>query len=179
MSQDSNLFGYLVEFDTPGEVLDAAAKVRDAGYSRWDAHTPFPVHGLDAAMGLKSTILPWLVLGGGLTGCAVGLALQWWTNAFNYPMSISGKPLWSIPANIPVTFELTILLSAFGAFLGMLILNGFPTWYHPVFKSNRFRRVTQDRFFISVEAKDPIFDEGRTEEFLRTLGGRSIERLED
>jgi hypothetical protein len=170
--------GYLVEFETPGEVLAAATLVRDAGFTRWDAHSPYPVHGLDGAMGLRGTGLPWVVMGAGLTGCAVGLLLQWWTNAHNYPFVISGKPLWSIPANIPVTFELTVLFSAFGAFLGMILFNGFPAWYHPVFASSRFRRATQDRFFISIEADDPIFDEERTGEFARTLGGCHLEKLE-
>ena len=176
---EGRMAGYLIEFDTPGEILKAAVQVRDAGFTRWDAHSPFPVHGLDRAMGLKSTLIPYLVLGGGLTGCATGLLLQWWTNAHNYPLVISGKPFWSIPASIPVTFELTILLSAFGAFLGMILLNGFPRWHHPVFSSERFRRATQDRFFISVEAEDPLFDENTTAEFLRSLGGRHLERMED
>jgi hypothetical protein len=172
------LAGYLIEFETPSEVLAAASRVRDAGFTRWDAHTPFPVHGLDGAMGLRSSALPWIVMGGGLTGCLTGLLLQWWTNAQNYPFLISGKPLWSIPANIPVTFELTILFSAFGAFFGMILFNGFPAWHHPVFASSRFRRATQDRFFISIEADDPRFDAERTGEFVKTLGGSHIEKLE-
>lgn len=175
---ERRMAGYLVEFETPGDILGAARKVRDAGFTRWDTHTPFPVHGLDAAMGLKPTLLPWIVMVSGVTGCAVGLGLQWWTNAHNYKLLISGKPFWSIPANIPVTFELTILLSAFGAFLGMVLLNGFPRWHHPVFTSNRFRRVTQDRFFLSIEAEDPLFDEHRTQDFLRGLGGVHLEKLE-
>jgi Alternative complex III, ActD subunit len=170
--------GFLVEFDTPGGILAAAQKVRDAGFRRWDAHTPFPVHGLDRAMGLRASLLPWIVMVCGVTGCLTGLGLQWWTNAHNYQFLISGKPFWSIPANIPVTFELTILFSAFGAFLGMLGLNGFPRWNHPVFSSERFRRATQDRFFLSVEAGDPLFDEATTGEFLKGLGGIHVEKLE-
>jgi hypothetical protein len=172
------LAGYLLEFETPGELLAAAEKVRDAGYSRWDAHSPFPVHGLDKAMGLKGTKLPWIVMTGGTIGCATGLALQWWTNAVNYPFTISGKPFWSIPANIPVTFELTVLFSAISAFLSVVLINGFPRWHHPVFSSERFRRATTDRFFISVEAEDPRFDEQRTLAFLRGLGGIGVERME-
>ena len=180
MSTDrpKRLAGYLVEFETPGEVLAAASEVRDAGFTRWDAHSPFPVHGMDGAMGLRSTMLPWVVMACGVTGLATGLFLQWWTNAHNYQLTISGKPFWSIPANIPVAFELTILFSAFGAFFGMLLFNGFPTWFHPVFSSSRFRRATQDRFFISIEASDPLFDEARTGEFTKTLGGSHIEKLE-
>jgi hypothetical protein len=172
------LAGLLVEFETPGEILAAAEKVRDAGYTRWDAHTPFPVHGLDRAMGLRGTKLPWIVMAGGTTGCLFGLGLQWWTNAVNYPFVISGKPFWSIPANIPVMFEITVLFSALSAFLAMILMNGFPQWHHPVFTSERFRRATQDRFFLSVEVEDPLFDESRTTAFLRGLGGVSLERLE-
>jgi len=180
MSADGTkrLAGYLLEFEAPGEILAAAAEVRDAGFTRWDTHTPFPIHGMDGVMGLRSTILPWIVMGAGVTGLATGLLLQWWTNAHNYAFTISGKPLWSIPANIPVAFELTILFSAFGAFFGMILFNGFPSWFHPVFSSSRFRRATQDRFFLSIEADDPMFDEVKTAEFLKTLGGSNLERLE-
>lgn len=173
------LVGMLAEFETPGDILAAAKKVRDAGYTRWDTHTPFPVHGLDRAMGLKSTILPWLVMAGGTAGCAIGLGLQWWTNAHNYAFQVSGKPFFSIPANIPVTFELTVLFSAITAFLSVILLSGFPRLHHPVFASERFRRVTTDRFFVSVESDDPLFDEQRTSTFLRGLGGVAVERLED
>ena len=172
------LCGLLVEFETPGDILAAAAKVRDAGFKRWDAHTPFPVHGMDGAMGLESTKLPWLVMAGGTCGCATGLLLQWWTNGHNYQFMVSGKPFFSAPAFIPVTFELTVLFSALTAFLSVILLNDFPRLHHPVFSSERFRRVTQDRFFLSVEADDPLFDEQRTSAFLRGLGGVSVERLE-
>ncbi|GJM43411.1 MAG: hypothetical protein DHS20C21_02530 [Gemmatimonadota bacterium] len=170
--------GYLVEFETPHDIMVAATSVRDAGFTRWDTHTPFPVHGLDHAMGLRGTALPWIVMLMGVTGCAVGLGLQWWTNAHNYQFVVSGKPFFSIPATIPVTFELTILFSAIGAFLGMILLNGFPRWHHPVFSSERFRRATQDRFFLSVEAEDPLCEEDKTGEFLRSLGGSHLEKME-
>ena len=109
------LAGLLVEFETPGQILAAAEKVRDAGFKRWDAHSPFPVHGMDRAMGLPATKLPWLVMAGGTCGCAVGLGLQWWTNGHNYQFMVSGKPFFSVPAFIPVTFELTVLFSALTA----------------------------------------------------------------
>jgi hypothetical protein len=175
---DPRLAGYLVEFEGPGDVLAAAERVRDAGYTRWDAHTPFPVHGLDRAMGLRGSKLPWLVMAGGTFGCLFGLFLQWWTNAHNYQFQISGKPFWSVPANIPIAFELTVLVSAITAFGSVILLNGLPQLHHPVFTSERFRRATQDRFFLSIEAADPIFDEQRTAAFLRGLGGASVERLE-
>jgi len=174
----TRLAGFLVEFESAHALKEACEQVRDAGYTRWDAHTPFPVHGLDASMGLKQTILPWLVVGFGTFGALFGLGLQWWTNAHNYPFLISGKPYWSIPANIPVTFELTVLFASLGAFGSMLLLNGFPRLHHPVLTSERFRRATDDRFFISIEAEDPLFDEDKTARFLRELGGSHLEKLE-
>jgi hypothetical protein len=170
--------GYLVEFSTPDALLHACERVRDAGFTRWDAHTPFPVHGLDRAMGVRTTVLPWLVFLCGFAGLSFALLLQWWTNAQNYKFVISGKPFWSIPANIPVAFELTVLFSAFGAFLGMLAFNGLPRFHHPLFTSERFRRVTTDRFFVSVEADDPRFDPQKTPSFLAGLGGSAPEKLE-
>ena len=167
-----NDYGFLVEFDNVDDLIHGAEAVRDAGYTRWDAHTPFVVHGLDRAMGIKSTILPILVFFGGAAGLAGGIGLQWWTNAVNYPFLISGKPLFSLPANIPVAFETTILIAALTALVGMLGLNRLPQLYHPLFSSSRFRKATDDRFFISIEAADPIFDAEVTRELLEGLDGR-------
>lgn len=174
---ESPLWGYLVEFQTPQELLRAAEKVRDAGYTKWDCHTPFPVHGLNEAMGIRPTILPWLVFGAGTVGAAVGLALQYWTNAVDFPFRISGKPLFSLPANIPVMFELTILFSAVAAFLGMLVLNNLPQWYNAVFHSRRIVRATADRFFVCIEARDPRFDPLDTKALLDSLGGSEVEAV--
>jgi len=171
------LYGYLVEFDDVQTLLAAAEQVRDAGYTRWDAHTPFAVHGLDGAMGVRKTRLPYLVFASGLTGTACALLLQWYTNAFDYPFVISGKPVFSLPADIPVMFELTILFAAFGSLLGMLVANGLPQLYHPLHTSERFRRATNDRFFISIQASDPLFDRGRTWELMEELGGIHIEEV--
>ncbi len=173
------VYGLLVEFDSTDALLDAAEKVRDAGFTRWDAHTPFPVHGLDEAMDIKPTKLPWLVLACGLTGAVSGLLLQWWTNAIDFPFLISGKPYFSLPANIPIIFEVTVLFSAFGAFLGMLAFNGLPQLYHALFTSARFRQATTDRFYISIESADPRFDVTETRAFLETLGGTHVELVED
>lgn len=175
----TRLAGYLAEFHTPGAILHAAQQVRDAGYTRWDVHTPFPVHGMDRAMGLKRTRLPWIVFVCGATGAGGALLMQWWMNAVDYPFRISGKPFFSLPANIPIMFELTVLLAAFGAFFGMLALNGLPRLYHAVFLSRRFRRVTTDRFFISIECDDPQFDPQRTRTFLESLGASAVEPLEE
>ena len=168
----SNNYGFLVEFDNVDDLIHGAEAVRDAGYTRWDAHTPFVVHGLDRAMGIKPTILPILVFFGGAAGLAGGIGLQWWTNAVNYPFLISGKPLFSLPANIPVAFETTTLIAALTALVGMLGLNRLPQLYHPLFSSSRFRKATDDRFFISIEATDPIFDAEVTRELLEGLDGR-------
>jgi len=176
---DKRLAGYLVEFETVADLVGAAEKVRDAGFKRWDCFTPFPVHGLDDAMGLGPTKLPWVVFGGGASGAILGMLMQWWMNTVDYPLLISGKPMWSIPANIPVGFEMTVLLAAFGAFFGMLAMNQLPQLHHPVFQSHRFRRASSDRFFLNLEADDPRFDEARTLEFAESLGGIQVERLED
>lgn len=171
------LRGLLAEFPSAESLLHAAARVRDEGYARWDAFTPYPVHGMDRAMGLQPTRLPWLVLLCGLAGGAVGMLLQWWTNAVDYPYLISGKPLFSLPSNIPVVFELTVLFSAFGAFFGMLIFNDLPRFWHPVFTNPRFRRVTTDGFFLAVEADDPRFDVFRTKDLLSSLQATHVEEL--
>lgn len=174
-----SLYGYLVGFDKVDELLAAAATVRDAGYTRWDAHTPFVIHGLDAAMGVKKTVLPYIVFLAGLTGAAAGILLQWWTNAVDYPFLISGKPLFSLPANIPVAFETTILFAAISALVGMLALNGLPRLSHPLFSNRSFKRVTDDRFFISIEARDPLFDPAKTRELLESVSDQPVEEIED
>ena len=171
------LYGYLVAFDNVDQLLAGAEKVRDAGFSRWDAHTPFVVHGLDAAMGIRPTVLPYLVFCGGLTGTIGGILLQWYTNAFDYPFLISGKPLFSLPANIPVAFETTILFAALTALVGMLALNLLPQLYHPLHTSRAFKKATDDHFYISIEARDPLFDRAATRELLESLGGTRVEEV--
>ena len=179
MSEPSRIHGLLAEFENPGRLIEASRKVRDAGYRNWDTYSPFPVHGIESAMGLRDSRLPWITFFAGATGLGVAILMQWWMNAIDYPIVISGKPLFSLPANIPVAFELTVLFASLATFLGMLGLNKLPQFYHPVFKSERFRRVTTDAFFIAVEAIDPRFDLEETEEFLGSLGPVRVERLED
>lgn len=169
-SSQTRVAAVLGRFDTAGALKSAAEQVRDEGYRVWDSHSPFPIHGMERAMGIRPTVLPWLVFGAGLTGAIVAMLLQWWTNAVDYPFLISGKPFFSIPANIPVAFELVILFSALTAFGGALILNQLPQFQHPVFESDEFRRATSDGFFISIEAKDPKFDEAKTVAFLESIG---------
>ncbi|MEL6714230.1 MAG: quinol:electron acceptor oxidoreductase subunit ActD, partial [Planctomycetota bacterium] len=175
-SQDQELHGVVGYFTDVDGIKNASRKIRDAGFQRWDTYTPFPVHGIDGEMGIKPTILPWIVLGMGLTGMGVGLLLQWYTNAYDYVFQISGKPDWSLPANIPVAFETTIAFSAFTTFFGMLALNKLPHLSNPLHKLERFKRVTDDRFALCIEAKDPAFHAER----VRTLlAGANAEFVED
>jgi hypothetical protein len=172
-------YGLLAEFPDAGSLLVAARRVRDEGYRRWDCFTPYPVHGLDRAMGLRDTRLPWVVLGGGIFGCGAAILMQWWMNAVDYPFVIGGKPLFSLPAQIPIAFELTVLFSALSCVAALLLFNGLPRFHHPVFHSDRFRRATTDRFFLAIEAADPRFDPVRTSDLLGSLGAASVEWLED
>lgn len=173
------LAGLMAQFDDVDSVMTAARHCRDAGFMRWDVHTPFPVHGMDEAMGVRPTILPWLVLGAGLTGTVTGFVLEFFTNAFDYPFYTSGKPLVSLPAWIPVMFELTILFASLTAVFGMLGLNQLPRLYNPLLKSERFRRVTNDKFFVVLDAADPKFDPNQAEQMLRGLGATAVEWVQE
>ncbi len=172
------LFGVLAEFDDAAAVFHACEGVRDQGYTRWDAHTPFPVHGLDRAMGLKPTVLPWIVFVMGMSGATAGMLLQWWTSAVDYPLVVAGKPLFSWQAFVPIMFELMVLFSALGCLFGLLGLAKLPQFYHSLFRSKRFEQVTDDKFFISIEAEDPKFDQAATAELLRGLGATHVETVE-
>lgn len=155
---EPKLHGVTAEFDSVDSLMAACERIRDAGYKLTDAFTPFPVHGIDKALGIKPTTLPWITFAGGFIGCLIGLSMQVWMNSIDYPYIISGKPYISLPAFIPVSFELTILLASFGSFFGMLALNKLPKFSNPVFTSPRFDRATDDRFFLYVDAKDARFD---------------------
>lgn len=171
-------FGLLARYDGPAELLDACEQVRDAGYTRWDAHTPFPLHGLDRAMGIRPSVLPWIVLVMGLGGAAAAFLLQTWVHGAAYPLVISGKPFFSWQAFVPVTFEVGVLCGALGAVFGMLGLNRLPMHYHPLFHSEQFERATRDGFFLSVESWDPAFDVEATAKLLRRSGAADVERIE-
>ena len=161
------MFGLLAEYESPARPdRRPRKKVRDAGFRDWDTYTPFPVHGIDRAMGIKMTILPWIVFGAGLTGLATAVWLQWWTNAVDYPWIISGKPFWSIPANVPIMFELTVLFSAITALVVDAALERPAAAVHPLDLSKRFARSTDDRFFLLIQSSDPKFDERDTRELL-------------
>jgi Ni/Fe-hydrogenase subunit HybB-like protein len=170
-------YGLLGEFENAGVLFRACERVRDAGFTRWDAHTPFPVHGLDRAMGLGRSRLPWIVLALGLGGAAAGFGLQAWVHSVAYPLVISGKPFFAWPAYVPITFELAVLGGAIGAVLGMFALNRLPRHHHPVFASEHFERASDDRFFISIESGDPRFDAGTTPRLLADAGAARLEWL--
>lgn len=178
-NNDLKTVGAIAEFANPGELLRVAEKVRHAGYDKFDCHSPFPIHGLDAAMGLKRSSLGWIVGLAALIGTTGALGLQWWTSTIDYPLVISGKPLFSFQAYVPVTFAVGILLASFAALISMLAFNGLPRWNHPVFNSDRFAGASDDAFFISIEADDPKFDKNKTLQFLESLGGKNGELLQE
>ncbi len=169
--------GWMAEFVDEDAMLVAARKVRDGGYTKTDAFTPFPVHGIDEALGIKPTILPFIVLCCGLTGTATAFIMQIWMNAIDYPYIISGKPMLSIPAFIPVGFELTILFSAFSTFFGMLALNGLFRFSNPVFSNPSFDRATSDRFFLFVDARDKYFNRESVRELLASTSPDGMEEV--
>lgn len=175
----SPLYGVLGEFSDADCLLDAAHKVREAGYERTDAYAPMPIHGLAEALGAKRTKLPYIVLLGGIVGGLAGYGLCYYCSVIAYPMNIGGRPVHTWPAFIPVTFETTILGAAISAVLGMLALNGLPTPYHPLFNVPEFSLASQNRFFICIEAKDKKFDEVAASDFLRSIGATHVTPVEN
>lgn len=171
------VYGLLAEFSDPGALLHAASEVREAGYRRFDVHSPFPIHGMDKAMGLGNSLVGFFTLGGGITGFALAYWLQWWTGEVAYPLNISGKPFFAIEPSIPIMFELTVLFAAFGAVAGMLALNGLPRPHSPLFYSRNFTRATDDAFFLHIAASDKCFDFEETRQLLMDLGGYHVELL--
>jgi hypothetical protein len=169
MRQKTPLYGLMVEFLTAPEILAATRRAHQAGYCQMDAYTPYPVEGLAAALGMRGTRIPFVVLMGGLVGAAVGFFMQYYSMAINYAFNVGGRPYNSWPVFIPITFEVLILVGSLSAFLGMMFLNGLPHLHHPVFNVPQFGRSSQDRFFLCIEAEDPQFDRRTTAEFLATL----------
>src|SRR5258705_14019667 len=174
MNADRRIYGLLAEFDAPDVLLEAARRAREAGYTRMEAYTPFPVHGLAAALGFHHTRLPFIVLIGGIVGAVGGFFMQWYANVMSYPINIAGRPLNSWPAFIVITFELTILCAGLAAVLGMLALNGLPQPYHPLFNIPRFELASRSAFFLSLQRRDPRFDLTETRRFLESLNPKAI-----
>jgi hypothetical protein len=172
------VYGLLAEFNDPNELIVAVRRTREAGYRRIDAYTPYPIEEVAEALGMHTNALPLLVLCGGLVGAMAGIALQYWTSVIDYPLNVGGRPLFSWPSFIPVTFETTVLGAALTAVLGMLALNALPMPYHPLFNAPRFAMATRDRFFLCIEATDPRFDRDETRRFLERLVPRSITEVE-
>ena len=173
------LHGLMAEFDSAQELFDAATRARQAGYTRMDAYSPFPIHGLDEAIGFKEHIIPKLVFVAAAIGGTIAFSFQYWVSAVDYPLNIGGRPLFSWVSFIPVTFELTILFGAFTAALSMLALNGLPQPSHPVFNAPSVARASQDRFFLAIEASDPRFELEQTRAFLLGLQPREVVAVEE
>jgi hypothetical protein len=176
---DTPTFGLLAEFDSAQALLDAARKVRGAGYTKTDAFSPFPIHGLDEAIGFHEHKIPMLVLLGGLTGLAAGWGLEYWTQVIAYPLNIGGRPYNAWVSFIPPAFETTILFASFTAAISMIVLNGLPQPYHPVFNAPRFNLASSEGFFLVVEAVDPKYDASGTKSFLESLHPREVVAVEN
>jgi hypothetical protein len=170
----TGLYGVIAEFNDAQSLLDAANAAREAGYKDLDAYSPFPIHGLSEAVGFHHTRLSAVVLAMGILGGIGGFFMCWYANVISYPLNIGGKPLNSWPAWIPITFECTILLAAFGAVFGMLALNGLPMPYHPVFNVKRFENASRDRFFLVIQSRDPKFEVEKVYTFMDTLKPREV-----
>lgn len=173
------LYGILAEFRNPKELVDASSTVTHTGYKDFDAYTPFPIHGLEKAMKLKESKLGWIVMGHAIIGFVGALVMMIWMMGIDYPINISGKPFINLPAFVPVTFELTVLLSAFGAVFGMLFLNNLPRHNHPLFNNKRFESASDDGFFICIEAKDKLFDEEKVTKLFSDAGAVHVEKVYD
>ncbi len=175
------VYGMGAEFSSPQALFEAAEKIRDAGFKRWDVHSPFPIHGMDAAMGLGKSWLSGVVLFGGITGLGTAVALTMYPSLLEYRTVVHGKPtdFFTIPAFFPIMFELTILLSAFACIGALLVFNQLPKWYHPVFNWERFKKASDDGFFLVIEARDPKFSEANTRSLLGEIGGENVTLIHD
>lgn len=171
-----NVYAMAAEYPSAAALYEAAKRVRDAGFRRWDVFSPFPIHGMDEAMGLGKSWLSGWVLFGGVSGLLTAAIVEFGPSSFLYPLDVHGKPwnFWTVPAFFPIMFELTVLFSAFAAFFAWQIMNGLPRWNHPMFNWERFSRVTNDGFFLAIEARDPRFTEESVRQLLEETGGQHI-----
>jgi len=173
------LYGLMAEFHSPEAIVKAAEAVHAAGYRKVDAYTPYPMEEVLDALHLHETHVPKLALAGGLLGMAGGWGLQYWSSVVEYPMNIGGRPFFSWPAFIVPTFETTVLGAALATVFGMLLLNGFPQPYHPVFNVKSFATASRDRFFLCIESRDPKFDQEQTRQLLKGLGAYEVSEVEE
>jgi hypothetical protein len=178
-TENKTTYGVLAEFRNPKELVDVASSVKNSGYKDFDTYAPFPIHGMEKAMGLKESPLGWIVLGGALTGFIGAVTLMVWVMGYEYPLNISGKPFINIPIYVPITFELTVLLSAFATVFGMLGLNKLPQFNNPLFNSDRFDKASDDGFFVCVEATDDLFAEDKVTKLFQDNGATHIETVYD
>ncbi len=176
---EKHIYGIMAEFDTPTELVDAARKVSKNGYTKTDAFSPFPIHEMDEALGVRRSILPFLIFGGGITGLLSALGLVYFVHVIDYPIIVGGRPFFSLTSFIPPMFELTILLSALTAVFGMLFLNGLPQPYHPVFNVPRFALATREKFFLVIESADPKFNYEETKIFMQGLDPQEVFDVEE
>ena len=177
----ASTYGIIGEYDTAAALFHAAEQVRDRGFKRWDVHSPFPIHGMDEAMGLGKSIVSYIVLIGGITGFLTAVALEIIPSNITYPLIVQGKPtnIFTVPAFFPIMFELTVLFSSFAAVFGMLFMNRLPRWHHPLFAWDRFAKATDDGFFLVIEASDPRFAETGVRELLQSTGAANITLVRD
>lgn len=173
------IFGVLAEFRNPKELIDAASAVQKSGYKKFDTYAPFPIHGMEDAMGLKKSPLGWIVFGGAMIGFFGAVALMVWVMGYDYPLNISGKPFVNPPIYVPITFELTVLLSAFAATFGMIALNNLPRLHNPLFNVDRFEKASDDSFFVCIEAEDDLFSEEKVKKLFSDADATHIETVYD
>ena len=177
----SPVYGIVGEFSSAADLYHAAEKVRDRGFKRWDVHSPFPIHGMDDAMGLGKSIVSYIVLCGGVAGFLTAVALEFIPSIITYPLIVQGKPtnIYTVPAFFPIMFELTVLFSSFAAVFGMLFMNRLPRWHHPLFNWDRFAKATDDGFFLVIEARDPRYAETGVRDLLHSIGAQNITLVRD
>ncbi len=174
MSRKISLYGLMAQFEDAEKLLAATQRTREAGYRRIDAYSPFPIDGLGEALGFTHSLISWIVLVSGIVGAAAGFGLQYYVSVIANPINVGGKPTFSWPAFVPITFETTILGAAVAGVIGLLLLNRLPMPYHPVFNIDNFLRASQDGFFLCIEAADPQFDPQKSREFLESLQPREV-----
>jgi len=178
-AETPRIYGLMAEFNTPGELLRAAEKVRAEGYNRWDVFSPFPIHGIDKVMGLKNSLVGWVALGGGAFMFLNVAGLIWFANAFDYPLMVGGKPMFSIPMTFVPSYIMLIMGGAVGALIGMLGINQLPRLHHPLLAKKRFAQASRDKFIMVIGAEDEKFCTTATKQLLESLGGANVDIVED